>query len=119
LSVLRKIARDITAQKRAEKLLRRQADLLDLSHDAIFTQRRGGDRNRPGEVRAERPEAAPLGGSVGSDTYAAWELFEKEDGRWGLVDWADLDGATLNEAKAVAEAGLAKSQPARCVRYII
>jgi PAS domain S-box-containing protein len=31
-----KIARDITAQKRAGELLRRQADLLDQSHDAIL-----------------------------------------------------------------------------------
>ena len=32
-----KIIRDITARKRAQALLRRQADLLDQSHDAIFT----------------------------------------------------------------------------------
>lgn len=31
-----KISRDITGRKRAESLLRRQADLLDNSHDAIF-----------------------------------------------------------------------------------
>ena len=31
-----KISRDITERKRAETLLRRQADLLDQSHDAIF-----------------------------------------------------------------------------------
>jgi PAS domain S-box-containing protein len=31
-----KIARDITERKRAESLLRRQADLLDNSHEAIF-----------------------------------------------------------------------------------
>jgi PAS domain-containing protein len=31
-----KILRDITARKKAEKLLRRQADLLDQSLDAIF-----------------------------------------------------------------------------------
>jgi len=37
-----KIIRDITARKQAEKLLRRQADLLDQSHDAIFTWKIGG-----------------------------------------------------------------------------
>jgi PAS domain S-box-containing protein len=37
-----KIARDITAGKRAEGLLRHQADLLDQSHDAIFTWKIGG-----------------------------------------------------------------------------
>jgi PAS domain S-box-containing protein len=36
------IARDITAHKRAEQLVRRQADLLDQSHDAIFTWKIGG-----------------------------------------------------------------------------
>jgi PAS domain-containing protein len=30
-----KIARDITERKRAQELVRRQADLLDQSHDAI------------------------------------------------------------------------------------
>jgi PAS domain S-box-containing protein len=37
-----KIVRDITERKRAEELLRRQADLLDQSHDAIFTWKIGG-----------------------------------------------------------------------------
>jgi PAS domain S-box-containing protein len=37
-----KIIRDITARKRAQALLRRQADLLDQSHDAIFTWKIGG-----------------------------------------------------------------------------
>jgi PAS domain S-box-containing protein len=37
-----KIAHDITARKKAEELLRRQADLLDQSHDAIFTWKIGG-----------------------------------------------------------------------------
>jgi PAS domain S-box-containing protein len=37
-----KIAHDITARKRAEQLLRRQADLLDQSHDAILTWKIGG-----------------------------------------------------------------------------
>jgi PAS domain S-box-containing protein len=37
-----KIVRDITARKQAERLLRRQADLLDQSHDAIFTWKIGG-----------------------------------------------------------------------------
>jgi len=37
-----KIARDITERKRTRELLRRQADLLDQSHDAIFTWRIGG-----------------------------------------------------------------------------
>jgi PAS domain S-box-containing protein len=37
-----KIVRDITARKQAEKLLQRQADLLDQSHDAIFTWKIGG-----------------------------------------------------------------------------
>jgi PAS domain S-box-containing protein len=37
-----KIARDITDQKRIEKLQRRQADLLDLSHDAILSWKIGG-----------------------------------------------------------------------------
>ena len=37
-----KIARDITARKQAEGLLRRQADLLEQSHDAIFTWKIGG-----------------------------------------------------------------------------
>ncbi len=37
-----KIVRDIAARKQAEQLLRRQADLLDQSHDAIFTWRLGG-----------------------------------------------------------------------------
>jgi PAS domain S-box-containing protein len=36
-----KIARDITAQKDAVKLLRRQADLLDQSHDAILSWKIG------------------------------------------------------------------------------
>jgi PAS domain-containing protein len=31
------VIRDITARKQSEELLRRQADLLDQSHDAIFT----------------------------------------------------------------------------------
>src|SRR5262249_37526564 len=37
-----KIVRDITARKQAEGLLRRQADLLEQSHDAIFTWEIGG-----------------------------------------------------------------------------
>jgi PAS domain S-box-containing protein len=37
-----KIVRDVTARKQAEQLLRRQADLLDQSHDAIFTWKIGG-----------------------------------------------------------------------------
>jgi PAS domain S-box-containing protein len=36
------VVEDITARKRAEELLRRQADLLDQSHDAIFTWKIGG-----------------------------------------------------------------------------
>jgi PAS domain S-box-containing protein len=37
-----KVARDITERKRERELLRRQADLLDQSHDAIFTWKIGG-----------------------------------------------------------------------------
>jgi PAS domain S-box-containing protein len=37
-----KIARDITERKRERELLVRQADLLDQSHDAIFTWKIGG-----------------------------------------------------------------------------
>jgi PAS domain S-box-containing protein len=37
-----KLARDITERKRERELLRRQADLLDQSHDAIFTWKIGG-----------------------------------------------------------------------------
>jgi PAS domain S-box-containing protein len=36
------IVEDISAHKQAEELLRRQADLLDQSHDAIFTWKIGG-----------------------------------------------------------------------------
>jgi PAS domain S-box-containing protein len=36
------VIEDITARKHAEELLRRQADLLDQSHDAIFTRKIGG-----------------------------------------------------------------------------
>jgi PAS domain S-box-containing protein len=36
------VVEDISARKRAEELLRRQADLLDQSHDAIFTWKIGG-----------------------------------------------------------------------------
>jgi PAS domain S-box-containing protein len=36
------IVEDISARKQAEELLRRQADLLDQSHDAIFTWKIGG-----------------------------------------------------------------------------
>jgi PAS domain S-box-containing protein len=36
------VVEDITARKDAEELLRRQADLLDQSHDAIFTWKIGG-----------------------------------------------------------------------------
>jgi PAS domain S-box-containing protein len=36
------IVDDISARKQAEELLRRQADLLDQSHDAIFTWKIGG-----------------------------------------------------------------------------
>jgi PAS domain S-box-containing protein len=36
------IVEDISARKHAEELLRRQADLLDQSHDAIFTWKIGG-----------------------------------------------------------------------------
>ena len=36
------IAHDITAHKRAEQQLQRQADLLEQSHDAIFTWKIGG-----------------------------------------------------------------------------
>jgi PAS domain S-box-containing protein len=36
------IVEDISARKHAEELLRRQADLLDQSHDAIFTWKLGG-----------------------------------------------------------------------------
>jgi PAS domain S-box-containing protein len=37
-----KIARDITERKQERELLRRQADLMDQSHDAIFTWKIGG-----------------------------------------------------------------------------
>jgi PAS domain S-box-containing protein len=37
-----KIIRDITPQKQVQAVLRRQADLLDQSHDAIFTWKIGG-----------------------------------------------------------------------------
>jgi PAS domain S-box-containing protein len=37
-----KIARNITERKQERELLRRQADLMDQSHDAIFTWRMGG-----------------------------------------------------------------------------
>jgi PAS domain S-box-containing protein len=37
-----KVARDISERKRERELLRRQADLLDQSHDAIFTWKIGG-----------------------------------------------------------------------------
>src|SRR5215470_3019402 len=37
-----KIVRDITASKQAEAMVRRQADLLNQSHDAIFTWKLGG-----------------------------------------------------------------------------
>jgi PAS domain S-box-containing protein len=37
-----KIARDITERKQERELLQRQADLLDQSHDAIFTWKIGG-----------------------------------------------------------------------------
>jgi len=37
-----KVARDITERKQERELLRRQADLLDQSHDAIFTWKIGG-----------------------------------------------------------------------------
>jgi PAS domain S-box-containing protein len=37
-----RIVRDITASKQAEAMVRRQADLLDQSHDAIFTWKLGG-----------------------------------------------------------------------------
>ena len=37
-----RIVRDITERKRERELLRRQADLLDQSHDAIFTWKIGG-----------------------------------------------------------------------------
>jgi PAS domain S-box-containing protein len=36
------VVEDISARKRAEELLRRQADLLNQSHDAIFTWKIGG-----------------------------------------------------------------------------
>src|SRR5262249_32262187 len=36
------VVEDISARKHAEELLRRQADLLDQSHDAIFTWKIGG-----------------------------------------------------------------------------
>jgi PAS domain S-box-containing protein len=36
------VIQDISARKRAEELLRRQAELLDQSHDAIFTWKIGG-----------------------------------------------------------------------------
>ena len=36
------VVEDISARKRAEELLQRQADLLDQSHDAIFTWKIGG-----------------------------------------------------------------------------
>lgn len=36
------VAQDINALKHAEEMLRRQADLLDQSHDAIFTWKLGG-----------------------------------------------------------------------------
>ena len=37
-----RVVEDISARKRAEELLQRQADLLDQSHDAIFTWKIGG-----------------------------------------------------------------------------
>jgi PAS domain S-box-containing protein len=42
IDYLVRVVQDISARKRAEKLLRRQADLLDQSHDAIFTWKIGG-----------------------------------------------------------------------------
>jgi PAS domain S-box-containing protein len=42
IDYLVRVVQDINARKRAEKLLRRQADLLDQSHDAIFTWKIGG-----------------------------------------------------------------------------
>jgi PAS domain S-box-containing protein len=47
------VVEDIRARKRAEQLLQHQADLLDQSHDAIFTWKIGGDItywNRGAEV---------------------------------------------------------------------
>jgi hypothetical protein len=38
---------------------------------------------------------------------AAWSLFQKEGDQWVMLDWADVDGATLSDAKAAAEAALA------------
>jgi hypothetical protein len=48
--------------------------------------------------------------ALAGDGDAAWELFEKEYGRWVMIDWADLDGATLDDAKAAAEAALAEEK---------
>jgi PAS domain-containing protein len=42
IDCLVRVVQDINARKRAEELLRRQADLLDQSHDAIFTWKIGG-----------------------------------------------------------------------------
>jgi PAS domain-containing protein len=42
IDYLVRVVQDINARKRAEELLRRQADLLDQSHDAIFTWKIGG-----------------------------------------------------------------------------
>ncbi len=42
LSAILEINRDITGRKEADRILRRQADLLDKTHDAIFTWELGG-----------------------------------------------------------------------------
>jgi PAS domain S-box-containing protein len=41
-SAILEINRDITARKEADRILRRQADLLDEAHEAIFTRRLSG-----------------------------------------------------------------------------
>jgi PAS domain S-box-containing protein len=61
--------RDITERKRVEELVRRQAELLDQSHDAIFTYKTGGAGITYWSRGAERMYGYTAADAIGRDPH--------------------------------------------------
>jgi len=100
------VIEDISARKHAEQLLQRQADLLDQSHDAIFTWKIGGgiaywSRGAEGLYGYTKEEAIgqishELLRTVSPIPMQEIEALVVREGRWyGEVTHATRDGRTI------------------------